>query len=107
MLHRHSPLPTVAVHTVIEPRPKGAAIIDKMGKYYPLERYLSALDERTAAIGFSQIEAIIGVRLPQSAHKYRAWWGNDRRHVHAVAWMSAGWHVDTVDPTSGLVQFRR
>ena len=24
--------------------------------------------------------------LPDSAFLYRQWWGNDRQHVHAVAW---------------------
>jgi len=69
-----------------------------MGKYYPLQRHLSRVtNTRKLTLTFHQIEQIINNTLPASASHYRQWWANDRKHVHAVAWLDAGWSLDTVD----------
>ena len=81
------------------------------GKYTPLEQYLTALpsDKRDVTLSFAQIERILNDRLPPSAHKYQAWWANQKKgnHVEAHAWMDAGWKVDTVNINQKWVRFIR
>jgi len=67
-----------------------------MGKYRPLGEYLKSQTVSRVRLSFDEIRAIIGADLPPSAHKYRAWWANDRSHVHARAWVDAGWQVEEV-----------
>ena len=76
-----------------------------MGKYYPLERYLSSQKKGTLTLNFSAIEKIIGDKLPPAAFKHRAWWANDKTHVEALAWLNAGWSVQTVDESRLAVTF--
>jgi hypothetical protein len=81
------------------------------GKYAPLEYYLRGLpssqDEIT--LTFERIEQILDDSLPLSAHEHRAWWGNQKKgtHVESLAWMDAGWMVDTVDLKAEWVKFVR
>lgn len=69
------------------------------GKYTPLEQYLRGLPEnqREITLSFEQIERILNDTLPPSAHQHQAWWANEiaGSHVHAHAWMNAGWLVET------------
>jgi hypothetical protein len=66
-------------------------------KYKPLERYLSSLAGRTSSLTFTQCVGVIGDKLPPSAFLYRHWWANDVRHVHAIAWLTSGWQVQSVN----------
>jgi hypothetical protein len=78
-----------------------------MSKYKPLERYLRAASGRTLVdIRFSQIERLIGSRLPESARKYAAWWSNedDGTHVQAKAWRAACYRAK-VDVANEKVTF--
>ncbi len=59
------------------------------------------------SISFTELEEIIGGPLPPSARKHRAWWSNSRSHSHASAWLDAGWRVESVDMTGGIVTFVR
>ena len=77
-------------------------------KYEPLRRWLHGERSRSeVTMGFSDVERLIGERLPASAHQHRAWWGNNEASVQASAWMSAGWRVDMVDQRARRVRFRR
>ncbi|RZU32471.1 DUF7662 domain-containing protein [Blastococcus saxobsidens] len=79
-----------------------------MSKYDPLEQWLR--DPRRgdeATLGFADVEELLGASLPASAGRHRAWWANDPTHVHARAWLHAGWVVDAVDQRSLRVRFRR
>jgi hypothetical protein len=77
-------------------------------KYDPLRRWLQSQASRTeVTMGFADVERLIGGGLPASAHRHRAWWGNNEASVQATAWMSAGWLVDTVDQSGRRVRFRR
>jgi hypothetical protein len=64
-----------------------------LGRYDLLRRYLQKVPVGTdrLELTFNDIEGIIGAGLPASAYRYRAWWANDKTHVHARAWMDAGW----------------
>jgi hypothetical protein len=72
-------------------------------KYDPLYDYLKCLpaDMRDKTLTFAALEEILGFMLPNSAYKYQAWWSNpsseNDRHVHARAWLVAGWKVDTIN----------
>jgi len=76
-------------------------------KYHPLERYLDNADrKKQVVLTFAQVESIIGEKLPTSAGKHRPFWGNNaKRHVHAAAWLDAGWKVKSVDMARGVVTF--
>ena len=76
-----------------------------MGKYKPLEQFLASADKREIRLRFSEIESIIGIPLPQSAYKYRPWWGNDGYHTQAFAWLNAGFKVEQVDLANQRVLF--
>lgn len=68
------------------------------GKYLPLYEYLSKQQERHIVLTFDDIEEILQAKLPKSAYKYQAWWGNTRSgtYVQAAAWLEAGFRVDIV-----------
>jgi DNA-binding XRE family transcriptional regulator len=77
-------------------------------KYYPLYTYLhtQSLDELTLTL--SEIESLLGLPLPASARVNRAWWSNrSRGAVQADAWMSAGYHVETIDLENERITFRK
>ena len=61
-----------------------------MPKYEPLADHLRQHAGDACALRFVDIERIIGERLPASAREHRSWWGNDRTHSQARAWMQAG-----------------
>ncbi|GEM_PF-490945 len=83
-------------------------------KYAPLEQYLRTrfASSHELIMSFSQIEEILGSRLPESALKYREWWSNQtetKNRPQAYAWISAGYDVDTVHQEAGnaWVRFKR
>ncbi|HEX3916254.1 MAG TPA: hypothetical protein VHW60_02870 [Caulobacteraceae bacterium] len=77
-----------------------------MSKYEPLEHFLRSCSR--APRTFGEVEAILGFKLPESAHQHRGWWANEpKSHVQARAWMSAGWQVWAVKLDEGEVEFRR
>lgn len=65
-------------------------------KYSRLSDYLKALSENEKRLTFAEISEIVGHPLPRSALEYRSWWGNDRTHTQATAWMGVGWRVASV-----------
>ena len=82
-----------------------------MGKYDPLQKHLMGIasNVREIRMTFSQIENILGAKLPHSAHVHRAWWANETvgSHVEARSWMEAGWRVETVNFAAETVRFTR
>ncbi len=52
------------------------------------------------------MEHLVG-RLPDSAHRHRAWWGNNGSNVEGRAWLDAGWRVDSVNAAAGEIVFTR
>ena len=77
-------------------------------KYYPLQVYLQQAVDDELTLTFTQIERIIGDRLPHSARTQRTWWSNrGRGAVQATAWMGAGYHVAELDLDAEAVTFRK
>lgn len=83
-----------------------------MGKYDPLHEYLNKIPSGTGEIEltFDEIDEILGLTLPKSAHKYRVWWANPtspKQHPYAQSWLLAGWKVDAVNLENKWVRFKR
>ncbi len=77
-------------------------------RYEALGTYLSKIKDDAVTLGFEDVEKILNAKLPESAKKYRAWWGNDRTHSHAVkGWLNTGWKVKSVDLNNQIVEFER
>jgi hypothetical protein len=78
------------------------------GKYDRLKSYLRAQSTSRLPMTFSEIEKIVGSRLPRSAKLYRTWWSNDgSHHVQANAWLGAGYRTEQVDMETTRLVFVR
>jgi hypothetical protein len=78
-----------------------------MSKYEPLRRHLQ-LSSGILEFRFSDIEEVLGFRLPRSARRYAAWWSNNGgSHVQAKAWLEAGYETSEVRLTGETVRFVR
>ena len=63
-------------------------------KYAPLTEYLSKISSNELTLTLSEIEKIIGDKLPPSAYKHTVWWSNnDETHPHRLGWINAGFEV--------------
>lgn len=71
----------------------------KGDKYLALKTYLEHKKMASIQLTYNEIEHILGFSLPQSAHKYQAWWSNNYDHSQAIAWMDAGYETDFVSTT--------
>jgi curved DNA-binding protein CbpA len=72
-----------------------------MSKYEPLKYFLQNSNKATVVLTFQEIEGILGFPLCHSAFNHSAWWANDAtHHVHARAWLEAGWMVES--PTEAV-----
>lgn len=79
-----------------------------MSKYGPLKSYLQSQAAVEVPMSFAEIEAIIGRKLPASAYRHRPWWANEPSgHVHAQAWLEAGYASARVDLAGQTLVFRR
>ena len=79
-----------------------------MAKYQPLTEYLKSLDSsEEQTMTFSEIERVLGFRLPPSARTHRAWWANQMKgqHTQAKAWHAAGWRTKDPDLRADKITF--
>lgn len=78
-------------------------------KYGPLCDYLKRCGKSSVRLTFQEIEDIIGDKLPMSAYKYYAWWGNRKltKHSQVKAYMEAGYQVDSFNLVEKWVIFIR
>ena len=74
-----------------------------MAKYDPLGDFLAKQRGGNCTLTHGNIEEILGARLPPSATRHRAWWGNeaDGEHVQCRSWLGAGWGGRRVRAASG------
>lgn len=75
-----------------------------MSKYDPLRHYLAIKRGPSVTMTFDEIADLVG-GLPNSAFQYREWWANDETHVQAIAWMEAGWYVQSVNRPDHTITF--
>jgi len=79
-----------------------------MSKYEALPQFLGQVHRSSHRMSFSEIEGVLGFRLPKSAYKHEAWWSNNETgHSHARAWLKFGWRTEAVDLSKRQVTFRR
>ena len=79
-----------------------------MSKYEPLPQFLGSVGGGIHRMNFSEIERILGFKLPKSAYEHEAWWSNNATgHSHANAWMKFGWRTEAVDLAARKVTFQR
>lgn len=77
-----------------------------MSKYQPLQEYLLNSNANTLSLSFSDIEKILGFKLPASSLKHRAWWSNNpSNNVMTEAWIKAGYETGEVDLESKTLKF--
>lgn len=75
-----------------------------MAKYHALKQFLLSSEQPKIKLSLSDIEEIIGDKLPYSAYTYNAWWSN-KGHSHAEFWTTAGFLTEKVDLTNRTVVF--
>jgi len=79
-----------------------------MSKYEPLPQFLASVGGAAHRMSFTEIERILGFKLPKSAYQHEAWWSNNATgHSHARAWLKFGWRTEAVDLTARKVTFQR
>lgn len=82
----------------------------KISIYEPLHQRLLTEPSTTIRLTFAEIEAVVGRKLPASAHKFSAWWSNESSlkvgHTQAKAWMNAGFRAHA-SIKERAVEFRR
>ena len=79
-----------------------------MSKYEPLPQFLASLAGTSHRMSFSEIERVLGFKLPKSAYQHEAWWSNNATgHSHARAWLKFGWRTEAVDLAGRKVTFQR
>lgn len=64
-----------------------------MSQYAPLEQRLVNASAASVTLTFSEIERVLGRKLPKSAYNERIkrqWWANTDSHSQARAWLKAG-----------------
>ena len=77
-------------------------------KYHPLFDHIRRQRTDEITLTLSEIEQLLGGRLPSSARTQRAWWSNrSRGAVQATAWMGAGYHVKAFDLETEQVTFHK
>lgn len=78
-----------------------------MSKYTPLRTYLESCSAETVPMRFSEIEKLLGFKLPQS-QAYAAWWSNNpTNNVMTKEWLAAGYKTEQVDLEGHRLVFRR
>ncbi len=64
--------------------------LDMARDYEPLAEHLQRASAATVALSFGEIESILGVKLPDSARRYAAWWSNSLGSPRSRTWRTAG-----------------
>jgi len=80
-----------------------------MSKYDRLRDHLDGIDGNLWRVSFSEIEDILGFRLPPSARCHQAWWANEARtqSPQKLAWVRSGWKTADLDLKCETVSFVR
>jgi hypothetical protein len=78
-----------------------------MTKYSALWDYLRSQHEPEVPMTFSEIERVIGCKLPKS-QRYPAWWSNNTsNNVMTKVWLAAGYRTEHVDIVGRKLVFKR
>ena len=88
------------------PQTQATEQLDKVSnKYRGLAEFLLSSNESKITLSYSQIEAILGFSLPDTAKKFKqSYWANTETHSYASSWMAVGYKA-RVDVESDTVTF--
>lgn len=79
-----------------------------MTKYDPLGPFLKGQPTQEVPVAFSDIEKVIGEKLPHSAYVHRPWWSNNPSNsAMTKVWLDAGFRTEKVDMAGQKLVFRR
>ena len=78
-----------------------------MHKYDPLERYLRSVAAPRQTLTFSDVERIIGDKLPASSFKYAAHWRGTTAGRPAGAIAQAGWAIVKIEWANSSISLVR
>ncbi len=79
-----------------------------MSKYAPLAEFLKEQSPVVFSCTFSEIEDVLGFKLPPSAYQHRAWWSNNPdNNVMTKTWLTAGFETMNVNIEEHTVFFRK
>jgi hypothetical protein len=77
-----------------------------MSKYDPLTAFLKSQGRREVRMSFSEIEQVVGLKLPEKSKAVRAWWSNNpTNNVMTKAWLAAGYKTAQVDVVGQTLSF--
>ncbi len=76
-------------------------------KYRFLSDYLHNSNEDVINLSFTDIERILGFKLPNSAYVHRAFWANTTSHSIALSWLNVGYETTEVDLVNKFIVFER
>lgn len=93
------------VASVVEPSRGATRSHD--GKYRPLWKYLSELQESRLQMSFDDVERILGFPLPPSSRHHQPHWYGYKGSAVARAIIDAGWKAQNVDLVREQVTFVR
>ncbi len=78
-----------------------------MNKYDRLGTFLRKQGRESVPMTFTEIEQVVGVKLPMS-QKYQAWWSNSTsNNVMTQVWLDAGYRTEQIDVANRRLVFRR
>ncbi len=78
-----------------------------MGKYDRLGTYLREQGWAEIPMTFTEIERVVGTKLPKS-QEYPAWWSNSvTNNVMTKVWLDAGYETSQVDARGRKLVFKR
>lgn len=82
-----------------------------MSKYDPISKWLGSQSANRISCTFSQIEGILGLKLPATARVNVRWWANEAvgntRHVQCLSWLRAGYQTTSLNLAKQSVVFVR
>ncbi|MCX7320528.1 MAG: hypothetical protein NT113_13910 [Hyphomicrobiales bacterium] len=76
-----------------------------MNKYESAAPFPYRKKALSLSLNFEEIEAVLGLALPERAYTDTTWWSNDAGHPHAAGWLEAGWRALAVDLGARQVTF--
>jgi hypothetical protein len=88
-------------------RPSWVAPSEHTGKYRPLWSWLKERDEPTVTTTFSEIERVLGFRLPSSSRRHLPHWYGYENTAVGRAIRDAGWRARRVNLEAESVTFER
>lgn len=101
--------PTASAAAPAAESKKKVATIRANSTYYPLHKSLKESGKEELSMKFTEIEKLIGKKLPESARKFRAWWANNLKKGtgQSKSWVEAGYKAMDADIEKGIVRFRK